>query len=344
MLDDRARHVHTGPAALPGAIAEVEIFHVCRLVDLVDIRRARAIWRRRTASSRRCRKARSCRPRQAWAHRSAPGNLWRRTGRIRSCRSPRGGRPAGKRICAVAQNRSGTWSKGAFQGGEKARLEQHVVVQQADVRAAGARDAAVDRAREGERRRGVDHFDLRVGRGAAKRPCHRCCRYRRRRSAPAPARAMPGSWASSSSLPLRDGMTTVMPGFKRSLRLAAAIRAATVRERSHRPHNVPASTGRGIAGDPGPIRLARGRAQTPAQCVGTRHAMCRAIAGSDPGRSMKWFRFSLKARKPRGREDQRQQAHAAERDVGDQHHAGQADFVTAATPPGSGAGSRRRGG
>ena len=32
----------------------------------------------------------------------------------------------------------------------------------------------------------------------------------------------------------------------------------------------------------------------------TRHAMWRAIAGSDPGRSMKWFRFSLKARKPRG--------------------------------------------
>jgi hypothetical protein len=52
--------------------------------------------------------------------------------------------------------------EGALQRGEEAGLQQHVVIEQADVRAAGARDAAVDGAGEGERGGGVDHFDLRV--------------------------------------------------------------------------------------------------------------------------------------------------------------------------------------
>ena len=65
----------------------------------------------------------------------------------------------------MAQKRSGTWRKARSQSGEKAGLEQHVVVEQADVRAAGAGDAPVDGAREGERSIGVDNFDLRVGRG-----------------------------------------------------------------------------------------------------------------------------------------------------------------------------------
>ena len=37
VFDDGAGDVHVGPAALPGAIAEVEIFHVGGFVDLIDI-------------------------------------------------------------------------------------------------------------------------------------------------------------------------------------------------------------------------------------------------------------------------------------------------------------------
>ena len=37
VFDDGTGDVHVGPAALPGAIAEVEIFHVGGVVDLIDI-------------------------------------------------------------------------------------------------------------------------------------------------------------------------------------------------------------------------------------------------------------------------------------------------------------------
>jgi len=50
----------------------------------------------------------------------------------------------------------------AFERGEEAGREQHVVVEQADVRTPGASDAAVDGAGEGERGGGLDDFDLRV--------------------------------------------------------------------------------------------------------------------------------------------------------------------------------------
>ena len=57
----------------------------------------------------------------------------------------------------MAQNRSGTCAKAARSAREEARLDQHVVVEQADVRVAGAGDPAVHRAGERERlRRDLD--------------------------------------------------------------------------------------------------------------------------------------------------------------------------------------------
>ena len=55
--------------------------------------------------------------------------------------------------------------EGTAQRGEEARLEQHVVIEQADVGVAGARDAAIDGAGEGERGGGVLDFDRGVGGG-----------------------------------------------------------------------------------------------------------------------------------------------------------------------------------
>ena len=225
------------------------------------------------------------------------GKSWERTGRTPSCRFPRGGRPAGKRIWAVAQNRSGTWSKGAFESGEKAGLQQHVIIQQADVGAAGAGDAAVDGAREGERSCGVDHFDLRVGRGepfggaigaavvdnddlagrlcedAGKLGCEQFLAGAGgdddRDAGPGPAGML--EWTGQAGRPRPTGRPTF-----------PAREAASVTRRA----GTNPSSGRCADSSAGCSRRA-----TP----------CAARSPErDPGRSMKWLRFSLKARKPRG--------------------------------------------
>ena len=59
--------------------------------------------------------------------------------------------PGGKKICAVAQNRSGTRSKAARSAPKESGLHHHVVIQQADVRVARPPDAAIHRRGEGER-------------------------------------------------------------------------------------------------------------------------------------------------------------------------------------------------
>ena len=162
VLHHGAGHVDGGPAALPGAVAEVEILHVGGLVDLIDVaERAQfgGVVERAAAAAVEHVAAVLAGERLV----AADGEiLGRGLARTRSCRSPRGVTPGGKRICAVAQNRSGTWSKARAEGGEEAGLEQHVVVEQADVRVAGAGDAAVDGAGEGERGGGVDDLDLGV--------------------------------------------------------------------------------------------------------------------------------------------------------------------------------------
>jgi hypothetical protein len=64
-------------------------------------------------------------------------------------------------LCGGAEE-VGDLVEGALEGGEEVRLEEHVVVEEADVRATGAGDAEVDGAGEGERGGGVDDFDLGV--------------------------------------------------------------------------------------------------------------------------------------------------------------------------------------
>ena len=49
--------------------------------------------------------------------------------------------PGGNRICAVALEEAGNLLEGAFERWRRSRLEQHVVVEQAELPAAGAGDA-----------------------------------------------------------------------------------------------------------------------------------------------------------------------------------------------------------
>ena len=128
-------------------------------------RPGRAVWRRRTGSSRRCHRARSCRLRRAAARRSGRENLsgevWATDG-FAGLFAADSEREADLRGGA---EEVGDLVEGALQRGEEIRLEEHVVVEQADVRVAGAGDAAVDGAGEGERGGGVDDFDLGVSVG-----------------------------------------------------------------------------------------------------------------------------------------------------------------------------------
>ena len=164
VFDHGAGDVDVGPSALPGAIAEVEIFHVGGFVNLVDIAQRAQFCRvveGAAAAAVEHVAAVFARQRLIAAHGKIFGHRLREH-RLAGLFAAHPGREPDLRGGA---EQIGDFREGALQRGEKARLQQHVVVEQADVGVAGARDAAIDRAGEGERGGRVDHLDLRVSGG-----------------------------------------------------------------------------------------------------------------------------------------------------------------------------------
>ena len=164
VFDDCAGHVDVGPSALPGAIAEVEIFHVGGVVDLIDIaERAQfgGVVERAAAAAVEHVAAVFAGQGLVAAH----GEVFGRGLREHGLAGLFAAHAGGEADLRGGAEEVGDLLKGALQRGEEAGLEQHVVIEQADVRVAGASDAAVDGAGEGERGGGVDDLDLRVGGG-----------------------------------------------------------------------------------------------------------------------------------------------------------------------------------
>src|ERR1019366_4393050 len=160
----RARHVHGGPSALPRAIAQVEIFDVGGVVDLIDIaERAQfgGVVERAAPAAVEHVAAVFARQGLVAAHREVFGRTLREH-RLAGLLAAHAG---GKADLRGGAEKAGDLVERSLQRGKKTGLEQHVVVEQADVRAAGAFHAAVDGAGEGERGGGGDDFDLRGGGG-----------------------------------------------------------------------------------------------------------------------------------------------------------------------------------
>ena len=262
VLDHGAGHVDAGPSALPGAIAEIEIFHVGGLVDLIDIaERAQfgGVVERAAAAAVEHVAAVFAGQGLVAAHGEIFGRGLREHGLAGLFAADAGG----EADLRGGAEEVGDLLKGALQRGEEVRLEQHVVIEQADVRAAGAGDAAVDGAREGERGGGVDDFDLRDRRRRARRRCRRCCRYRRRRSASGAWARMSGKLGLEEFLAVAGGDDDGDAGRERSRDGRGAVRdAPSAAVGRRRPR-----TCRGVAGEQGPVGLARG-ADAPAQRVG----------------------------------------------------------------------------
>ena len=296
MFDDGAGHVHAGPAALPGAIAEVEIFHVGGFVDLIDIaQRAQfgGVVERAAAAAVEHVAAVFAGQGLIAAHGEIFGRGLREDG-LAGLLAADAGREADLRGGA---EEVGDLVEGALQGGEEAGLEQHVVVEQADVRAAGAGDAAVDGAGEGERGGGVDDFDLRVGGGE------------------------PGGGVVGAAVIDDDDLVGGLGEEAGELGLEQFFAGAggddygdagwerrrdggdatwAGRKASDWPGGMSGNESRRRSGRAGANPPCARRARLQRRALAARHAMWRAMAGREPGRSMKWLRFSLKARKARG--------------------------------------------
>ena len=190
---------------------------------------------------------------------------------------------------------------------------------------AGAGDAPVDGAREGERSFGVDNFDLRVGRGE---PFGGCVG-----AAVIDNDDLSGRLREDAGeLGLEQFLAGTGWDDNGDARLGPSWNVGVDLDRpgglSYRPPHVSRERSGSVPGDPGPIRLPGGP-QTPAQSVGgaPRHVPRNRWNGPRPEHEV--VEVFVESEEAPGRENQRQQAHAAERHVGDKHHTGEADLITA---------------
>ena len=175
--------IDAGPAALPGAHAEIQILHIGRLVDFDRIRPARRVSRHRKACSRRCRRARSSDLRLPAARRSGPEN--------RSARAAGHHGFAGF-FAALALGKENLRGRGeqirapdrkrCAKGRKKSGLDQHVVVQHANMRDSGRAECPDSPRARTIAARGLSLDRLREGKSCTQqlRPSHRPIRYRPR--------------------------------------------------------------------------------------------------------------------------------------------------------------------
>ena len=211
--------------------------------------------------------------------------------------------------------------EGILERGEETGLQQHVVVEQADVRAAGQSDAAVDGAGEGERGGGVDDLDLRV---VACQPL---------------GGAVGAAVIHHDDLlgSLREeiwelGLQQVFARARRddhgnasgiSLRLVHPSEARTPLRPQHSR-----DPGSAVLPQQAPVGFAGG-ADAPSQHVGGPPRHVPRDGGNRPRPQHEVIEVFVEGEEAARGEDQRQQSHAAEWDVGDQHDAGQADGLAA---------------
>ena len=193
------------------------------------------------ARSARCRRASSRRCRRAPAEVFTRDGSSQRSGKSSGCSCaitalPVSSRrtPGGKADLRGGAEESGYLVEGRFEGAEKSRLEQHVVVQQADTGMARPRDTAIHRRRERERRRRYLHLHLRPFR---REPCRgavvRAVIDHDHFGLGGQFAKMPGSWAARSLRPLREGITTEIPAGELAV---AAVRMAELRVGAGRSH------------------------------------------------------------------------------------------------------------
>ncbi len=179
VLDHRARHVHAGPSALPGAVAEVEVFHVGRLVGLIHAaQRAQPGGVVERAAAAAVEHVAQVLARKRLV--AADGEIFRVGLRHHRLAGLLAADALGEADLRRGAEEAGHPLEGAHQRPEEAGLEQHVVVQQADVRVARARDAAVHGAREGKRLDARPRCAPAARRRGATGRCHRRSRYRPR--------------------------------------------------------------------------------------------------------------------------------------------------------------------
>ncbi len=154
----RAGRVDGGPAALPGPVAQVEILHVGRLVDLVHVAERgqfRGVVERAAAAAVQDPGAVLAGERFVAAHREVFGGGLGED-RLAGLFAALAGGEADLRGGA---EKVGDLVERPAKRGEEAGLDLHVVIQQADMGVAGARDAEIDCPGEGERGAGVLNFD-----------------------------------------------------------------------------------------------------------------------------------------------------------------------------------------
>ena len=209
--------------------------------------------------------------------------------------------------------------EGLLERREEARFQQHVVIEQADVGAAGARDAEVDGLGERERGQGVDHFDLRV---IACQPF-----------IGAVVAAVVDDDDLGGGLRQNPGelsLQQVSAGAGRDdhgdagfLRASFACSKRSLTPRG--PENS-ANHGGGVAGEQGPIGYTGGPHKM-AQGVGGPPCDVARDVGKGRRPEHEVVEVFVESKETARRQYECQQAHAAERDVGDQHDAGEADGV-----------------